>query len=150
MFEERHIPSETDASALHPNGEENPASDLIPELVRGHPRPEGFQVPGEIWGAMFACYAVFFTAVALATGGSGPARMMLAISGLFILAYFTMASILGGLTGIDRKTVAHDRPLQTIYGPLSLGEVRTQILTVPFALVLFGLSILLISSLSGI
>lgn len=144
MLEERQLPVEAETEAAAPDA---PA---IPEVVRGHPRPEGFQVPADIWFAVFACYAVFFTAIALATGGSGPARMVLAISGLFILAYFTVASILAALAGVDRKTVDHARPLHTIYGPLSLSEVRIQLLTVPFALVLFGLCILLISSFAGI
>ena len=57
-----------------------------PEQVQA--RPEGFQLPSGIWKAMFACYALFISALAVATGGDGHAKMAIAISALFMLVYF--------------------------------------------------------------
>lgn len=99
---------------------------------------------------MFACYALFISALAVATGGDGHARMAIAISALFMLVYFSTASILSALGGADRFQVEAGRPLQTIYGPLNSSEVWTQVLIIPAALALFGVGILIVTSLIGI
>lgn len=125
-----------------------PVQDLpSPAAERAAPeRPDGFQLPFSIWLSMFACYGTFIGALALATGGSGPAKLVLAISVGFMLAYFGVGSIIARQGSRDRKEASEARPLQTIYGPMSMGAVRAQILTVPIALVFFGMSILVISS----
>jgi hypothetical protein len=115
-----------------------------------HPRPEGFQLPSGIWKAMFACYALFISALAVATGGDGHARMAIAISALFMLVYFSTALILGALGGADRSPVGKGIPLQTIYGPLNAREVWSQVLIIPVALALFGMGILIVTSLVGV
>lgn len=113
-------------------------------------RPEGFQLPSAIWKAMFACYALFISALAVATGGDGHAKMAIAISALFMLVYFSTASILSALNGVDRSSVKAGRPLQTIYGPLNVREVWAQVLIIPVALALFGLGILIVTIAVGV
>lgn len=113
-------------------------------------RPEGFQLPFGIWKAMFALYAVFIVALAVATGGDGYARMVIAISALFMMIYFVIAAILSALAGVDRVQVREGRPLQTIYGPLQAREVWAQVLIIPAALALFGVGILIVTSMVGI
>ncbi|HSG35390.1 MAG TPA: hypothetical protein VLA37_12710 [Sphingomonadaceae bacterium] len=112
-------------------------------------RPEGFQLPGPLWRAMFALYAVFIGALALAAGGSGPARFMLVVAALFMLVYFVTATILARLGGADRGTVGPAKPLQTIYGPLSARDTWVQVLLIPAALAIFGISVLIVVSLAG-
>ncbi len=120
------------------------------ELLRIHPRPEGFQLPAAIWKAMFACYALFISALAVATGGDGHARMAIAISALFMLVYFSTASILSAVGGPDRFRVEKGKPLQTLFGPLNEREVWAQVLIIPFALALFGMGILIVTSVIGV
>lgn len=123
------------------------APTILPEITvaedstkRALPASEGFQLPRKLWAAMFACYATFISSLAIATGGSGHARMALAIAALFMLVYFSTASILARIGKPDRYTVDHARPLQTIYGPMAARDVWVQVLSIPLALVLFGVS----------
>lgn len=136
MPEKTELPA--DAHAPAPIGHNRPA------------RPEGFQLPMAIWKTMFACYGVFFTGLAMASGGSGPARLVLAVSGLFILTYFTCGAILARLAGKDAAQATAGKPLQTIYGPMSAGAVWAQVLTVPIALAFFGMAIVLIAASAGL
>jgi len=106
-------------------------------------RPDGFQLPGWVWGAMVSCYATFFLLITLATGHGGHARMAIVISVLYTLMFFGTAFILAGLGGKDRT-----RPLaragsylQTWCGPMSRKAVAGQVLIVPIAMVLFGIGI---------
>jgi hypothetical protein len=108
-------------------------------------RPDGFQLPSSIWLCLLACYAFFIAALAVAAGGSGPARLVLAISAFFMIAYFGTAAMLARLGPQDRVEASAAKPLQTIYGPLPMGAVRAQILTVPIAIASFGLAILVIA-----
>lgn len=125
-----------------------PVQDPMPPAEeRASPlRPDGFQLPFSIWLSMFACYGAFIAALALATGGSGPAKLVLAVSIGFMLAYFGAGSIIARQGPSDRQEASEAAPLQTIYGPMPMGAVRAQVLTVPIALVFFGVSILIISS----
>lgn len=118
-------------------------------LIRPANRPEGFQLPASIWQAMFVCYAVFIGSLAAATGGSGYARFMLAIAGLFVVIYFSAGAILAAVGGKDSVQAVAGKPLQTIYGPVDANSVRVQVLVVPVALALFGLGILTVASLAG-
>lgn len=109
-------------------------------------RAQGFQLPAKLWVAMFACYGAFISLLAIATGGSGEARMVLAISALFMLVYFVTASILASLGGADRQTMSRSRPLQSLYGPMNARDVWIQVLSIPLALVLFGTGIVVVIS----
>jgi hypothetical protein len=111
-------------------------------------RPEGFQLPAALWRAMLALYAIFMAALALATGGSGPARLAIAVAALFMLVYFATAAILSGLGGPDSDTVSPAKPLQTIYGPLSARDTWIQVLIIPGALATFGIAVLIVVGLA--
>ncbi len=118
--------------------------------ARQQPCSEGFQLPGAIWRAMFACYAIFIASLALATGGSSAARFVIAISALFMLVYFSAATILTALGGSDRRKADKSEPLQTLNGPLGIGAVRVQVLTIPAALATFGIGLLIVTSFAGV
>lgn len=115
---------------------------------RQQPCSEGFQLPGALWRTMFGCYAIFILAITAAAGGSGSARFVIAISALFMLVYFSTASILARLGQPDTRQTGAGRPLQTIYGPMSAGAVWVQVLSVPFGLVIFAISIAVIARLA--
>jgi hypothetical protein len=62
---------------------------------------------------------------------------------------FSTATILARLGSPDKSVIAPGRPLETIYGPLSAGEVWAQMLTIPVALAVFGAAIVVVVSLAG-
>ncbi len=146
MFEQplhqRDFTQELDGAASEPEAVAAPA--------RRQPCSEGFQLPGAIWRAMFACYAIFIASLALATGGSPAARFVIAIAALFMLVYFVTATILTALGGPDRREADEAEPLQTLYGPLGIGAVRVQVLTIPAALAIFGIGLLIVTSFAGV
>lgn len=144
MFEHRN-----DAFGLRDPARSSLEEDIERELAPA-PAPasaQGFQLPAGLWAAMFACYATFMASLAIATGGSGQARMVLAIAALFMLVYFATASILASLGGADKDRMDRRRPLQTLYSAMAARDVWIQVLSIPAALVLFGVGIAVISSL---
>lgn len=101
----------------------------------------GFQLPARLWSAMFALYAVFFVAMAGVVGGKGPGLFMVAISAIYAIVYFGTASVLANLPGAaDRSPLDEGRPLQTWCGPMSGHAVYGQVLIVPLAVEVFGVS----------
>lgn len=104
-----------------------------------------FEIPQAMWGAMIACYAVFLMTLLAATGG-GRAAFAIAISAVYVAVFFGTAKV-----GLRQQPPQASSPLstpggklQTLYGPLGLKEVAVQLLVVPLAVVMFGLSILVI------
>ncbi len=108
-------------------------------------RPAGFEFPTRLWGAMLACYAMFFGAILAATGGSGSARFAIVISVLYTAVYFGVGRIIAKQAP-DPKPSPLDRgkPLATWTGPMDGKAVFGQVLIVPIAVALFGCAILLI------
>ncbi|NJS14504.1 MAG: hypothetical protein HC788_07725 [Sphingopyxis sp.] len=98
-----------------------------------------FAMPRGIWPIMFASYAIFFAAMALAAGRDGMAVMMVVISAGYTLIYFGTAAL------IDRVDTA-SRPrraalnFDTYTGRMSYGAGFAQILTVPIMVAIFGIS----------
>jgi hypothetical protein len=109
--------------------------------------PEGFQLPGALWRVMFACYGVFMLSLAFAAGGSTAARFVIVISGLFMLMFFSTATILANLGAPDSEQASAVRPLMTIYGPLGAGEAWIQVLIIPMSLAVYGIAVLMVVSL---
>lgn len=109
----------------------------------------GFQIPGWIWSTMIASYAVFFLAIAVATGRDGAARFAIVISIGFAVVYFSLAAILASVKGRERRSpiAVPSGMLQTYCGAMSRGAVAAQILTVPACLAFFALAILTIRTL---
>ena len=81
---------------------------------------------------MFACYAVFFLGIFIATGRDAATVMMLVISGLYMLMFFGTTKLLNAQKGRE-----HDSPLDrtdgvldTWTGPMDRHTVAAQILAV--------------------
>lgn len=112
------------------------------------PENRGFEFPRRIWLLMLACYAVFFASIFIATGGSGTARFVIVISVLYTAIYFGVARICAAQAGpevpspLDRR-----RALHTNSGPMDGKSVFGQVLIVPIAIAVFGVSILIITAL---
>ena len=101
------------------------------------------EIPKGIWLTMFACYAVFFGALLVATGRETGAVFMIVISALYAVVYFGVASVLfnqnkPGNRSLFAKGIG---PLMTNTGPMSKGSVAGQILTIPLCLALFAIAI---------
>ena len=117
-----------------------------------HPQPEhrGFELPASLWMGMLGCYAIFFIAITLATGGSGAARFAIIISVLYTMMFFSVSSIISALGGEQPPSpVERTGWLQTWCGPMESRSVYAQILIVPLALVVFGLGMLVVIKVFG-
>ncbi len=111
------------------------------------PKHKGFQLPKNVWIAMLSCYAVFFSAIALATGGSGEARFMIVVSVLYAAIYFGVARIGIRQAGPEEASpLEHGKPLDTWTGLMDAKSVYGQVLIVPLAVALFGIGILVITA----
>ena len=111
-------------------------------------RPAGFQMPSSVWLAMFVCYAVFFAAIWVATGGSGPARFAIVISILYTAMYFGCSAVLAAQAGPEAPSpLERGEPLQTQTGPMGRGTVFAQMLVIPVAVAGFGVAIAIITAL---
>ncbi|MCL6252097.1 hypothetical protein M3P36_13710 [Altererythrobacter sp. KTW20L] len=120
---------------------------ILPEVTAAPAQPESrrFELPGNIWVGMIASYAVFFAAIALATGGSGHARFAIVISILYTAIFFGVARILARQAGPDgRSPLLRGEPLQTWCGPMDAKAVYGQVLVVPMAVAAFGMGIAVI------
>lgn len=127
------------------------AADAGPMLV---PLPEpttlaaayrGFELPRSVWISMLGCYAVFFIAIAIATGGSGSARFAIVVSVLFTTMYFGTARVAARQAGREAcSPLERGEDLQTWCGPMERTTVYGQILVVPAAIALFGIGIAVI------
>jgi len=101
------------------------------------------EIPNYIWLIMFACYAVFFGALLVATGRETGAIFMIVISILYALVYFGVATVLFSQNKPSNRLLFSKGigPLMTNTGPMSKGAVAGQILTIPLCLSLFGIAI---------
>ena len=109
------------------------------------PANPGFQLPSAVWTVMFACYATFFGAIALATGGSATAKFAIVISVLYTAIYFGVARIGARQAGPEvASPLEHGEMLDTWTGPMDKKAVYGQVLIVPIAVALFGIGILVI------
>ncbi|MXP09692.1 hypothetical protein [Pseudoblastomonas halimionae] len=119
----------------------------VPPVAFGNP---GYQLPSRVWHTMFACYAVFFTALAVATGGSGKALFAIVVSALYTTIYFGVASIGAGQAGREETSpLERGEPLQTWTGPMNAISVYAQILVVPLAVAGFGIGVATIALVSA-
>lgn len=154
MFEQREtltIDDETDfESELH--GLDSLLQPLsIAPVAPDAPANAGFQLPRNLWVSMLTCYAVFFAAIAVATGGSGAARFAIIVSVLYTAMYFGVASIGARQAGPESKSpLEQGKMLDTWTGPMDKKAVYGQILIVPFAVAIFGVAILAIMFATGI
>lgn len=109
-----------------------------------------FELSGSVWKAMFACYAVFFGALILATAHSTAAIFALVVSTGYTIVYFGTASILNRVSAPQRVTlpkITSPTGMQTNTGWMSKNSVNAQILVVPVSLVIFACSFAFIRAL---
>jgi predicted lysophospholipase L1 biosynthesis ABC-type transport system permease subunit len=104
------------------------------------------ELPSWIWMAMFACYALFFAALAVATGRDLGALFMIVVSCAYTIMYFATAAVLVGLNAKRPSQNGHrGQPgLDTLTGPMTISAVVGQVLVIPICLVLFGSAIAVI------
>lgn len=99
-----------------------------------------FAMPRGIWPVMFASYATFFAAMAVAASGDGMTLMMLVISAGYTLIYFGTAALLNHVDTADRPR-RMEQDFDTCTGRLSYLAGLTQILAVPILVAFFGVGI---------
>jgi len=145
MFEHNQIVADSDAE-LH--SELHALESAFQPLAAPPVAPnKGFELPQSVWFAMLGAYAVFFAAIAAATGGSGPARFAIVISVLYTAIYFGVARIGARQAGPEAPSpLDRGQKLPTWTGPMDAKSVYGQVLIVPFAVALFGLGILVITA----
>ncbi len=109
-----------------------------------------FELPNSVWKAMFACYAIFFSALFVATGRGTAAIFALVISAGYTIMYFGTASMLNRVSAPERATlpkVNASARMDTHTGWMSSSAVNAQILVVPVSLVIFASSFAIIRAL---
>lgn len=116
----------------------------IPAVVAG--QQDGFQLPGWIWKSMLGCYAVFFMAIALATGRDGSALFAIAISVGYAVMYFGLGWWVSRIKGRERPSPLLEKGgvLQTWCGPMDMTSVAGQVLAVPACIALFALAVMIV------
>ncbi len=127
----------------------------LPDLVRGRNFPthevRTFELPASLWGAMFACYAVFFSALFAATGRGTAAIFALIVSIGYTFVYFGVASILNRVSAPEREALPDlvaNAGMQTNTGWMSTAAVNAQILIVPVSLAVFACAFAIIRALA--
>ena len=117
-----------------------------PPGTPAQPEHSDMEFPAWVWIAMFACYAVFFGGLVLATRGDMEAGFVIAISAAYTLMYFGTASLLVALKRDGHRSpfARGAAPLATLTGPMTIGAVVGQVLLIPLCLALFGLAIAVI------
>lgn len=109
-----------------------------------------FELSASVWTTMFACYAIFFIALILATGHSTAAIFALAVSIGYTIMYFGAASMLNRVSAPERATSplrAENMGMETQTGWMTNSAINGQVLIVPIALVLFSCSFAIIGAL---
>lgn len=107
------------------------------------PEHSDMEFPTWVWTTMFACYAIFFAGLVLATRGDAEAAFVIVISAAYTMMYFGTATVLVTLKrdGHRSRFARGAAPLATLTGPMSTGAVVGQVLLIPLCLALFGLAI---------
>lgn len=132
-------------------------SDLLPEIElapqthrAAQPEARGFELPGRIWFGVISCYALFLSSMIFALGSSGKAMLSIAVSIVYVVVFFTVASIVIAQNP-DKSTSPLDRNgfLMTHFGPMDRKAVYGQILIVPATIAFFGVAVSLIIVLTG-
>lgn len=123
------------------------AQDVLAAVTTGPVQPEWrrFELPRKVWAGMLASYAVFFFSVLVATSGSGRAVFAIVISILYTAMFFGVARIIARQGGADGQSpLLRGEALCTWCGAMDAKAVYGQILIVPIAVALFGVSIAVI------
>ena len=126
------------------------ANDNERQSHRRHPEGRMFELPRNIWIAMVGSYAVFLTALLLATGGNR-AAFAIAICGVYIVMFFGAARVMLNQSPPQPQSPIkwQSGQLRTAFGPLGRSEVYVQVLIVPVTAAIFAIGIGIISAVVG-
>lgn len=100
-----------------------------------------FELPASVWITMFGSYAVFFTALFIATGHGTAAIFALVISIAYTVMYFGTVAVLNNVSAAERKTLPPAKSIdgmETQTGRMDNTAAYAQILTVPILLAVFA------------
>ncbi|ASK88387.1 hypothetical protein [Sphingorhabdus sp. SMR4y] len=109
-----------------------------------------FELPAVVWVMMFGSYAVFFTALFIATGRDAAAVFALLISIAYTIMYFAAAAVLNHVSASERQALppaVSASGMETQTGWMDNMAIYAQILTVPIVLALFGCAFAVIRAL---
>ena len=140
--ETREVQAEILAPVIPTEANDN---ELLAE--RQHPEARMFELPRSIWIAMIGSYAIFLTALLLATGGNR-AAFAIAICAVYVAMFFGVARVLLNQSSAQPQSPIkwQSGKLQTAFGPLRRSEVYVQVLIVPVTAAMFAVGIAVISA----
>ncbi|HEY9091198.1 hypothetical protein [Parasphingorhabdus sp.] len=108
-----------------------------------------FGLPGSVWSIMLTSYAIFFVALAIATGHDLGAIFVVTVSGLFAIMYFGTTFVLNSIGAAGRKELESEwvkGKFQSLNGPMSFGEIFGQMLILPILFAIFAVAVIFIRS----
>ncbi len=109
-----------------------------------------FGLPGWMWGLFFGSYALFFAALALATGRDGYTVFVIVISVLYTAIFFGTNAVMQALgKGKPQPFERGARMLDTWTGPMSTTTVAAQVLTIPILFAFFAIVIVIMRASLG-
>ncbi len=106
------------------------------------PESRGFELPARIWLAMIGCYGLFLASMIAALGSSGRAALSIAVSLVYVVVFFSVARIVVAQNpGRQPSPLDRDGFLMTHFGPMDRKAVYGQVLVVPVAVAIFGMTV---------
>ncbi len=123
-----------------------PESEVVPRNTEAvQPEARGFELPARVWLAMIGCYGLFLASMVAALGSSGKALLSIAVTVFFAVGRIMVAQHPGrAASPLDRHGF-----LMTHFGAMDRKAVYGQILVVPAAVALFGVTVAAIIVLRG-
>lgn len=138
---------ETNLAAIAPVCDHAPTVDGgVAPSAPAQPEHSDLEFPAWVWRTMFACYGLFFLGLTLATGRDTEALFIISICAAYAVMYFSSSAVLVRLKSEGHVSAFSQGrgPLQTLTGPMSIGAVAGQVLTIPICFALFGLAVAVI------
>ena len=109
-----------------------------------------FGLPGWMWTIFFGSYAVFFAALAIATGRDGYTVFVIVISVAYTAIFFGTNAIMQALGRGSRQPFERGASvLETWTGPMSTKSVAAQVLTIPILFAFFAIVIVIMRATVG-
>lgn len=114
------------------------------------PEARGFELPARIWLTMIGFYGLFLASMIAALGSSGKTLLAIAVCVIYVTMFFTVGRIVVAQNpGRGPSPLDRDGFLMTHFGAMDRKAVYGQVLVVPAAIALFGMSVAAIIILRG-
>ena len=128
-----------------------PESEAVPRNTEAiQPEARGFELPARIWLAMIGCYGLFLASMVAALGSSGKALLSIAVSVVYVTVFFAVGrTMVAQNPGRAASPLDRHGFLMTHFGAMDRKAVYGQILVVPAAVALFGVTVAAIIVLRG-